>query len=70
MNTFLIGRKVRILHYPDFSGRALLSYADEEYPIPAAAAKEIIETLRSAQNQRMGSEPAVPRKKTDNTDDE
>lgn len=57
MNTFLIGRKVRILHYPDFSGRALLEYEEVEYPIPAAAAKEIIEALRTAQNQRMGTEP-------------
>ncbi len=64
MNTFLIGRKVRILHPPDFIGRALLAYNDEEFPIPAEAAKEIIEALRAAQNQRMGTEPPA-RPKTD-----
>lgn len=55
MKTFLVGRKVRILHPADFRGRALLAYEDEEFPIPAAAAKEIIEALRKA--QRLDTEP-------------
>lgn len=55
MKTFLVGRKVRILHPPDFRGKALLAYNDEEFPIPAAAAKEIIDALRKA--QRLDTEP-------------
>ena len=49
MNTFLIGSRVEIHHYPDWSGTAFLAFEDAEYRIPGEVAKILAESLLSAE---------------------
>lgn len=52
MNEFLIGHKVRIHHYADWSGSAFLIYGEEEFRIPGEAARIIVHALRRAQTSQ------------------
>ena len=49
MNTFLIGSRVEIHHYPDWSGTAFLAFEDAEYRIPGEVARILAESLLSAE---------------------
>ena len=51
MNQFLIGQKLRIHHYSDWSGSAFLDFAEEAFRIPGEAARLIVFALRRAQTQ-------------------
>ena len=52
MNTFLIGTRLEIHHYPDWSGSAFLSFDDAEYRIPGEAAQILIEKVRTWERER------------------
>ena len=51
MNEFLIGHKLRIRHYADWSGSAFLIFREEEFRIPGEAARIIVTALRRAQTR-------------------
>jgi hypothetical protein len=51
MNTFLIGSRVEIHHYPDWSGSAFLAYEDMEYRIPGQVAKILVESLLKVEKE-------------------
>lgn len=59
MNTFLIGTRLEIHHYPDWSGTAFLSFDDAEYRIPGEAAKILIEKVRTWERERGLHEEAL-----------
>lgn len=52
MNTFVIGSRLEIHHYPDWSGSAFLCFQDEEYRIPGEAAKLLVDFILDLQKER------------------
>lgn len=61
MNTFVIGNRLEIHHYPDWSGSAFLCFDDEEYRIPGDAAKILVEFVLGLQHeQRRLEEQGLP----------
>jgi hypothetical protein len=50
MNTVVIGTRLEIRHYTDWSGSAFLFFEDEEYRIPGEVARIIVESILHLQN--------------------
>ncbi len=52
MNTFVIGSRLEIHHYSDWTGSAFLCFDDEEFRLPGEAAKILVDFILGLQHER------------------